>query len=401
MLVGRGARVHTTNMGDDTPLHLAAAHGHREVAQLLLRQKADVNFVNEHGNSALHYACFWGYAGLAEDLVQAGALVGVQNKYQETPLDKAGGQLAARLQDSAARTGQDLKVKEFKDQSWLGLKTRSRDATLSRHKGININELYLHTKIAVTASGETWRGKWQGNEIAAKILGLRECTPRISRDFNEQYPKLRIFSHPNVLPVIGCCNSPPNLVVISQYMPVGSLHSLLHQGAGIVVDTGRAIQFAIDIAKGMAFLHSLDRQMPRLHLTSRHVMVDCVSEEELVARVNMADAKFTFQEKGKLYQPAWIAPEALKKSPGEINSRAADMWSYAVLLWELATREEPFADLSPMEAGMRIATEGLRLTVSPGVSPHMAKLIKICMNEDPGKRPTFDMIIPILEKMKK
>ena len=31
MLIGRGARVHTTNMGDDTPLHLGAAHGHREV----------------------------------------------------------------------------------------------------------------------------------------------------------------------------------------------------------------------------------------------------------------------------------------------------------------------------------------------------------------------------------
>jgi hypothetical protein len=26
---------------------------------------------------------------------------------------------------------------------------------------------------------------------------------------------------------------------------------------------------------------------------------------------------------------------------------------------------------------------------------------RICMNEDPGKRPSFDMIIPILEKMKK
>ena len=43
-------------------------------------------------------------------------------------------------------------------------------------------------------SGETWRGKWQGNEIAAKILALRECTPRISRDFNEEYPKLRYES---------------------------------------------------------------------------------------------------------------------------------------------------------------------------------------------------------------
>ena len=32
---------------------------------------------------------------------------------------------------------------------------------------------------------------WVGNEIAAKILALRECTARISRDFNEEYPKLR------------------------------------------------------------------------------------------------------------------------------------------------------------------------------------------------------------------
>ena len=72
--------------------------------------------------------------------------------------------------DRAAELGQDLRKREFKDQSWLGLKTRSRDATLSRHKGININELYLHTKLPSTSpTGEVWRGKWQGNEIAAKV----------------------------------------------------------------------------------------------------------------------------------------------------------------------------------------------------------------------------------------
>ena len=121
--------------------------------------------------------------------------------------------------------------------------------------------------------GETWHGKWQGNEIAAKILAVRECTPRISRDFNDEYPKLRIFSHPNVMPVIGCCNSPPNLVVISQYVQIGSLYQVLHEGSGLVVDAATAIQFAVDIAKGMAFLHSLDRQLPRYFLNSRHVMV--------------------------------------------------------------------------------------------------------------------------------
>lgn len=125
--------------------------------------------------------------------------------------------LAKRVHDLAVESGQELKKISFKDQSWLGLKTRSRDATLSRYKGINIRDLELHTKIAISPSGETWRGRWQKNDIIAKILNVRDCNARVSRDFNEEFPKLRIFSHPNILPVIGACNNAPqNLVVISQ-----------------------------------------------------------------------------------------------------------------------------------------------------------------------------------------
>lgn len=45
---------------------------------------------------------------------------------------------------------------------------------------------------------------------------------------------------------------------------------------------------------------------------------------------------------------------ALQKRPEDINRRSADMWSFAVLLWELVTREVPFADLSHMEIGMKV-----------------------------------------------
>uniref|UniRef100_A0A0V0G632 Putative integrin-linked kinase n=1 Tax=Triatoma dimidiata TaxID=72491 RepID=A0A0V0G632_TRIDM len=395
LLMSRGSRINATNRGDDTPLHLASAHGHKEIVHFLLRNKADVNFTNEHGNTPLHYASFWGYQQIAEDLVTHGALISLANKDGDTPLDKARGSLAKRLHELAIETGQDLRKITFKDQSWLGLKTRSRDATLSRHKGINMADLQLHTKIAVTPSGESWRGRWQKNDIVGKILNIRECTPRISRDFNEEFPKLRIFSHPNVLPVIGCCNSPPNLIVINQHMPWGSLYSLLHEGAGVVVDSAQALRFAADVARGMSFLHSLERITPQFYLNSRHVMID----EDLTARINMADAKFSFQEKGRIYYPAWMSPDALQKCATDRNWEASDMWSFAVLLWELATREVPFADLSAMECGMKIALEGLRVTIPPGISPHLAKLIRICMNEDAGKRPTFDMVLPILDKM--
>ncbi|XP_045204425.1 integrin-linked protein kinase-like isoform X2 [Mercenaria mercenaria] len=396
MLIQRGARVNATNMGDDTALHLACSHGQRDIALMLFHNKANINAINEHGNTPLHYACFWGHDQIAEDLVNNGAMVSMANKFDETPLEKAKPYLAKMLKERAGSLGQDLQKIPFKDRSWLGYKTRSRDALLSRHQGIDISQLNLVTHMVTTHSGEVWRGLWQGNDIVAKVLSLRECTVRNSRDFQEEFPRLRIFNHQNILPVLACCNQPPNLVVISQFMPYGSLFNVLHGETGIVVDQNQALRFAIDIARGMEFLHTLEPIIPNLVLTSKHIMID----EDLTARINMADYKFSFHEKGKLYCPAWMAPEALQKKPEDLNLRAADMWSFAIMLFELETREVPFADLTPMEIGMKVALEGLRITIPPGISSHILRLLKICMNEDPGKRPRFDMIIPILEKMK-
>jgi len=47
----------------------------------------------------------------------------------------------------------------------------------------------------------------------------------------------------------------------------------------------------------------------------------------------------------------------------------------------------------------QVALEGLRPSVPPGVSTQMAKLVSICWNNDPTKRPRFDQILPILGKM--
>lgn len=278
MLINKGARINSTNMGDDTALHLASAHGHRDVVLILLKNRADVNAVNEHGNTPLHYACFWGFQAIAEDLINSGAIVNISNKYSEVPLEKCKGQMYGKLQELAEKLGHDISRKlPFRDQSWLGTKTRSRDATLSRHSGINLNELHLQTQLASTYSGVTWKGVWQGNEICAKFLNLGEnpsadFVRRASRQFSDEFPRLRIFSHPNVSPVLGCTNSPPNLVVITQLNRYGSLHQVLHE-ATFVVDQNQALNFAIDVARGMAFLHTLDPLIPRLYLNSRHVLV--------------------------------------------------------------------------------------------------------------------------------
>lgn len=83
----------------------------------------------------------------------------------------------------------------------------------------------------------------------------------------------RIFSHPNVLPVIGAVNDHKDLIVLSQHMQYGSLFNILHEGTGIIVDQEQGIKFAMDIARGMEYLHSLDQLIPRLYLKSTHIMV--------------------------------------------------------------------------------------------------------------------------------
>lgn len=396
MLLNRGARINATNMGDDTALHLAASHGHLDCVSLLLKNKADVNALNEHGNTPLHYACFWGYQDIAEELITYGAQTNVANVDGETPVEKCHKSCVGRIMELAAASNQDLTKKvSYRDASQT--KQRTRDAKLSKNPDISLKDLNLHTKTAITTSGETWRGNWSGIEICAKFINYGpEFTPRISRDFKEEYPKLRIFSHPNVLPVLGCCNEAPSIVVINQYLPLGSLYSLLHERKQqLVVDNQRAIKFALDIARGMAFLHSLDPMIPRFYLNSFHVLID----DDLTARINMADVKFSFQEKNKVYQPAWLSPEALQRNESEINIRSANMWSFAILLWELATRQVPFEGLSAIEIGMKVALEDLRISIPANISNHISRMIRICMNEEPGKRPSFDQIVPILTKM--
>ncbi len=48
MLLQRGARVNATNMGNDIPLHLAAAHGHLDIVLMVkLKTTGKIRIHNE------------------------------------------------------------------------------------------------------------------------------------------------------------------------------------------------------------------------------------------------------------------------------------------------------------------------------------------------------------------
>jgi ankyrin repeat protein len=72
-----------------TPLHLAAHEGHKDMAELLLANKADVNAKDMYGDTPLHYAALWGYMDMVQLLLANKADVNANDSNGNTPLHEA------------------------------------------------------------------------------------------------------------------------------------------------------------------------------------------------------------------------------------------------------------------------------------------------------------------------
>ncbi|XP_031475999.1 ankyrin repeat-containing protein P16F5.05c isoform X2 [Nymphaea colorata] len=70
-------------------LHMAAANGHLEVVEYLIRNNVDVNITNAEKNTPLHWACLNGHSEVVRNLILAGADVAALNSHERTPLDEA------------------------------------------------------------------------------------------------------------------------------------------------------------------------------------------------------------------------------------------------------------------------------------------------------------------------
>lgn len=75
---------------DATPLHAAAGKGSIKVAEVLIKNGAELDAkVSQNHNTPLHLAAREGHKAVAELLIAKGADVNAKRKYGETPLDLA------------------------------------------------------------------------------------------------------------------------------------------------------------------------------------------------------------------------------------------------------------------------------------------------------------------------
>ena len=89
-----------------------------------------------------------------------------------------------------------------------------------------------------------------------------------------------------------------------------------------------------------------------------------------------------------------MAPEVMKS---EKCTQKADVYSYGILLWEILTEDVLFKNMRDVQATLAVVSSNTRPMMPQNCSPRIAKLIKICWDKDPDKRPDFETICKMFE----
>ncbi len=262
---------------------------------------------------------------------------------------------------------------------------------------IDADELQLGNRIGIGSYGEVYRGQWRQTDVAIKVFLDQELGARMLESFKKEVSIMKKLRHPNIVQFMGACSKPPNLCIVTQYVARGSLFKLLHRSEGnpINMDERRRLQMALDVARGMNYLHTCRPPVIHRDLKSPNLLV----EKDMTIKVcdfglSRVRHATVLSAKSQAGTPEWTAPEVLQGKP---CNESSDVYSFGVILWELQTGEEPWTDKSAMQVVGAVGFANERLPVPEGTKPAMADLMSRCFGtaED---RPSFSEIISLLKR---
>ena len=94
---------------------------------------------------------------------------------------------------------------------------------------IEFAELKLGEQISMGGFSVIHKGSYKGLEVAIKKVFNPNITEDLLAEFGTEINMLAKFRHPNIILLVGICSQPPNLCIVMEYMPNGSLYDLLYK----------------------------------------------------------------------------------------------------------------------------------------------------------------------------
>ncbi|PON64947.1 Phytochrome [Parasponia andersonii] len=259
-------------------------------------------------------------------------------------------------------------------------------------------DLTIGEQIGQGSCGTVYHGLWYGSDVAIKVFSKQEYSDDVILSFRQEVSLMKRLRHPNVLLFMGAVTSPERLCIVTEFLPRGSLFRLLQRNT-TKLEWRRRVHMALDIARGMNYLHHCNPPIIHRDLKSSNLLVDrnwTVKVGDFgLSRLKHETYLTTKTGKGT---PQWMAPEVLRNEPSDEKS---DVYSFGVILWELATEKIPWDNLNSMQVIGAVGFINQRLEIPKDVDPQWVSIIESCWHSDPAHRPTFQELLERLRELQR
>ncbi|XP_072383123.1 insulin receptor-like [Diabrotica undecimpunctata] len=219
-----------------------------------------------------------------------------------------------------------------------------------------------------------------------KMKFLNEAS--VMKSFSDCYHVVKLLGVVSV-------NHPP--LVVMELMERGDLKSCLRRirDSSQNLTSNEIYRMAVEIADGMAYLAA--KKFIHRDLAARNCMV-AADRTVKVGDFGMArdvyETDYYRKDTKGLLPVRWMAPESLADG---VFTTDSDVWSFGVVLWEIATlAEQPYQGYSNGQVLQFVISKG-RLTRPEECSDFLYELMRKCWSWRPNDRPSFWDLVDLLE----
>uniref|UniRef100_UPI0037E90E0C insulin-like growth factor 1a receptor n=1 Tax=Semicossyphus pulcher TaxID=241346 RepID=UPI0037E90E0C len=264
-------------------------------------------------------------------------------------------------------------------------------------------KITMHKELGQGSFGMVYEGIAKGvvkdePETRVAIKTVNESASMRERiEFLNEASVMKEFNCHHVVRLLGVVSQGQPTLVIMELMTRGDLKSHLRSlrkenaTSQVLPPLKKMIQMAGEIADGMSYLNA--NKFVHRDLAARNCMV----AEDFTVKIGdfgmTRDIYETdyYRKGGKGLLPVrWMSPESLKDG---VFTTMSDVWSFGVVLWEIATlAEQPYQGMSN-EQVLRFVMEGGLLDKPDNCPDMLFELMRMCWQYNPKMRPSFLEII--------
>ena len=260
---------------------------------------------------------------------------------------------------------------------------------------------YSKDEIDRGAYGVVYAGKRADRAVAVKRIHkalLEEHLAQgqqVLRGFQAECQRMKdIGEHTNVVEFIGAFVDKDGPFLVMEKMSQ-NLHKFLEANRG-TLKLQQQLRLCLDIATGLAFLHSQDPPLVHRDLTARNVLLD----ESRRAKIgDLGQSKLRTAAHFQTRQPGavlYMPPEALRDQPQ--YTEKVDIFSFGVLMLEIATQTPPSCGFDSIDTKPEEERRSRDLNRLAENHPLKSR-IRLCLKNEPGERPDAATLLEDLQKL--